>query len=361
MNSEDPRIDQFIDNEMSEGERILFLQEMENNSELKRTVLFKQFIIEGIKSEGDEELKEYIRSRVQDQSEENQTNLWLYAVATVTVVLISYFFIIQYIKTGSIKEATEILALNKRSNLESKGKQKYDQEAYEAPVFVNDSTAIYADSTLAVIDQSKLTDDVTNLQESDMAAVPEMSDSKGNTIESDKSMAPAISNDNTYQWTFGDDSRIAKNVILVPIKLTEAYAGNESRMDKQPIMAKAKIAANYKSKKEAINNEQGSSVQYDSVTSAESKPKSVANISKFSVLFIETKSPKQSLEISDKKGNYTIVLSNFSSENPLIYQLNGKYFIELGPKIIYSIPLSSIKIDSPKPITDKAIIKAIQN
>ena len=123
MNSEDPRIDQFIDNEMSEKERLDFIQEMENDAELKSSVLFKQFVIEGIKSEGDEELKEYIRSRVQDESEENQTNLWLYAVATVTVVLISYFFIIQYIKTGSLKEATEILALNKQSNIESKEKQ----------------------------------------------------------------------------------------------------------------------------------------------------------------------------------------------------------------------------------------------
>ena len=361
MNSEDPRIDLFIDNEMSEDERILFLQEMENDAELKSNVLFKQFIIEGIKSEGDEELKEYIRSRVQDESEENQTNLWLYAVATVSVVLVSYFFIVQYIKTGSIKEATEILALNKESNTESKEQQKYNQEAYVAPIIVDDSTAIYADSTLAVIDESKQSDDVTNLQESDIAAAPTMSDSKGNTAESEKSMTPDISNGPTYQWTYADDSRFVKTVVLVPIKLTEAVAANESMMDKQPMIARTKIAANYKSKKEASSNEPATSAQYDSVTVVENKSKSVTNVSKFSVVFIDTKTPKQSIEVSDKKGSYTIILSNFSSENPLIYQLNGKYYIEVGPKTIYSIPLSSSKFDSPKPITDKAIIKAIQN
>lgn len=361
MNSEDPRIDLFIDNEMSEDERMLFLQEMENDAELKSTVLFKQFIIEGIKSEGDEELKEYIRSRVQDESEENQTNLWLYAVATVSVVLVSYFFIVQYIKTGSIKEATEILALNKQSNIESKGKEKYNQEAYLAPIVVDDSTAIYADSSLALLDETNLSDDVTNSQESDIGSSPTISDSKGNTAESEKSMAPDISNGNAYQWSFGDDSKYVKNVVLVPIKLTEALAANESSMEKQPMIAKAKIAANYKSKKEASNTEPAMSVQSDSVTVVENKPKSVTNVSKFSVVFIDTKSPKQSIEVSDKKGSYTIILSNFSSENPLIYQLNGKYYIELGPKTIYSIPLSSTKIDSPKPIIDKAIIKAIQN
>ena len=361
MNSEDPRIDLFIDNEMSEDERLLFLQEMENDAELKSKVLFKQFIIEGIKSEGDEELKEYIRSRVQDESEENQTNLWLYAVATVTVVLVSYFFIIQYIKTGSIKEATEILALNKQSNSESKGKQNYNQEAYLAPIIVEDSTDIYADSTLAVLDESKQSDDVTNSQESDIDAAPTMSNSKENTTEGEKSMTPDISNGNTYQWSFGDDSKYVKNVVLVPIHLTEALAANESMMDKQPMTTRAKIASNYKSKKEASINEQAMAVQNDSISTFETKPKSVNTVSKFSVVFVDAKTPKQSIEIADKKGIFTIVLSNFSSENPLIYQLNGKYYIELGPKTIYSIPLSSIKIDSPKPITDKAIIKAIQN
>jgi len=361
MNSEDPRIDLFIDNEMSEDERMLFLQEMENDAELKSTVLFKQFIIEGIQSEGDEELKEYIRSRVQDESEENQTNLWLYAVATVTVVLVSYFFIIQYIKTGSIKEATEILALNKQPNSENKGKQKYNQEAYEAPIIVEDSTAIYADSSLAVLDENASQDVDANIGTSDAGAPPAMSDSKGYSEENSNASAAETAQKGTYQWSFGEDSRYVKNVVLVPIKLTESYASNEPMMEKQPMMAKAKIATNYKSKKEAINNEPAIAVQLDSVSVVENKPKSATNISKFSVVFIDTKTPKQSIEISDKKGSYTIILSNFSSENPLIYQLSGKYYIELGPKSIYFIPLSSIKIDSPKPITDKAVIKAIQN
>jgi hypothetical protein len=328
---------------------------------LKSTVLFKQFIIEGIRSEGDEELKEYIRSRVQDESEENQTNLWLYAVATVSVVLVSYFFISQYIKTGSIKEATEILALDKQSNIESKEKQKYNQEAYLAPIIVDDSTAFYADSTLALIDESKQSDDATNLQESKVDLAPSMNDSKGDFEEPDNSIAAKTPKNGTYQWSFGDDSKYVKNVVLVPIKLTETVAANESMMDKQPMIARTKIAANYKSKKEASSNEQAMAVQLDSVSIADSKPKSVASISKFSVVFIDTKTPKQSIEISEKKGSFTIVLSNFSSENPLIYQLNGKYYIELGPKTIFSIPLYSVKIESPKPITDKAIIKAIQN
>lgn len=361
MNSEDPRIDQFIDNEMSEKERLDFIQEMENDAELKSSVLFKQFVIEGIKSEGDEELKEYIRSRVQDESEENQTNLWLYAVATVTVVLVSYFFIVQYIKTGSLKEATEILALNKQPNSESKRKQKYNQEAYEAPIIVEDSTAIYADSTLAVIDESKEGDDVSNLQESEIVMAPTTVDLQGKSEENFNSSAAETQKNGTYQWSFGDDSRYVKNVVLVPIKLTESYAANEPMADKQPMVAKAKIATSYKTKKEASNNEPAMAVQLDSVSVVENKSKSVTNVSKFSVVFIDTKTPKQSIEISDKKGSYTIILSNFSSENPLIYQFNGKYYIELGPKVIYSIPLNTTKIDSPKPITDKAIIKAIQN
>lgn len=103
MNIEDPRIQQYIDNEMSELERTTFEKELESFPEIQEYIAFKKFIIEGIQSEGDEELKEYIRTRVQDEGSENQTNLWLYAVATVTVVLVSYFFIIQYIKPEASK------------------------------------------------------------------------------------------------------------------------------------------------------------------------------------------------------------------------------------------------------------------
>jgi hypothetical protein len=243
----------------------------------------------------------------------------------------------------------------------SGGRLRHYVEERRAPIIVEDSTAIYADSTLAVIDESKEGDDVSNLQESEIVVAPSTSDLQGKSEENFSSSAPETPKNGTYQWSFGDDSRYVKNVVLVPIKLTELYAANESMTDKQPMMAKSKIAANYKSKKEASSNEPAMAVQLDSATVVENKPKSVTNISKFSVVFIDTKTPKQSIEISDKKGSYTIILSNFSSENPLIYQLNGKYYIELGPKTIYSIPLSSIKIDSPKPITDKAVIKAIQN
>jgi hypothetical protein len=53
MNIEDPRIQLYIDNEMSEVEKIEFEKEMVSFPEIQEYINFKKFIIEGIQSEGD--------------------------------------------------------------------------------------------------------------------------------------------------------------------------------------------------------------------------------------------------------------------------------------------------------------------
>jgi hypothetical protein len=67
------------------------------------------------------------------------------------------------------------------------------------------------------------------------------------------------------------------------------------------------------------------------------------------------------LEVAYKDGNAILKLLNLDSENPLVYLINDKYYLELGSKMIYFIPQNNTKLILPKPITDKALIKAIQN
>jgi hypothetical protein len=89
--------------------------------------------------------------------------------------------------------------------------------------------------------------------------------------------------------------------------------------------------------------------------------KSTIQTRKFSLYFIQNTTGKPSIEIIYKDGIAVLKLSNLDSENPLIYLINDKYYLELGTKVIYLIPQNSTNIVSPKPITDKALIKAIQN
>lgn len=353
MNIEDPRIQQYIDNEMSELERTTFEKELESFPEIQEYIAFKKFIIEGIQSEGDEELKEYIRTRVQDEGSENQTNLWLYAVATVTVVLVSYFFIIQYIKTGSIKEASKVLVLNEPSL--QKEKYKTNKPSYVPNSLQFDSSVAVYDSTSAVIAMNE--NDAIELD------VPE----KGEAMSPE---APSVA----YQWDFGDsrkdlnlnkEDNIVHQSNLVPIKLAmNTMAASEDFEEKMPAtVGKMSRKVELKSKTETSFKDKSISVQ-DTVSSSNNhntESKKHTPIRKFSLYFIQNTSDKPTLEVVYKDGTAILKLLNLDSENPLVYFINDKYYLELGSKMIYFIPQNNTKLILPKPITDKALIKAIQN
>lgn len=353
MNIEDPRIQLYIDNEMSEFEKFEFEKEMVSFPEIQAYINFKKFIIEGIQSEGDEELKEYIRTRVQDEGSENQTNLWLYAVATVTVVLVSYFFIIQYIKTGSIQEASKVLVLNEPSL--QKEKYKTNKPSYVPNSLQFDSSIAVYDSTSNVIAMSE--NDAIDLD------VPE----KGEAMSPE---APSVA----YQWDFGDsrkdlnlnkEDNFVHQSNLVPIKLAmNTMTERADQEGKMPAaMEKTSRNVDLKSKKETSFRDKSAPAQ-DTVALSNNhntEIKKTTQIRKFSLYFIQNTSDKPTLEVAYKDGNAILKLLNLDSENPLIYLINDKYYLELGTKMIYLIPQNNTKLILPKPITDKALIKAIQN
>jgi len=351
MNIEDPRIQLYIDNEMSELERTTFEKELESFPEIQEYIAFKKFIIEGIQSEGDEELKEYIRTRVEDEGSENQTNLWLYAVATVTVVLVSYFFIIQYIKTGSIQEASKVLVLNEPSL--QKEKYKTNKPSYVPNSLQFDSSIAVYDSTSAVIAMNE--NDAIDLD------VP----------GKDEEMSPEPPSV-AYQWDYGDsrkdlnlnkEDNIVHQSNLVPIKLAMNTMTADQEEKMPAAMGKTSRNLDLKSKKETSFRDKSAPAQDTLALSNNhnTEIKKPTQIRKFSLYFIQNTTDKPTLEVAYKDGNAILKLLNLDSENPLVYLINDKYYLELGSKMIYFIPQNNTKLILPKPITDKALIKAIQN
>ncbi len=355
MNIEDPRIQLYIDNELSEQEKLDLESQLLSYPEIQEYIAFKRFIIEGIQSEGDEELKEYIRTRVQDEGSENQTNLWLYAVATVTLVLVSYFFIIQYIKTGSIKEASKVLVLNEPTSPKEK-QSRYKLE--EVPNTAQLDTNIFA------VDSSN------NLALNDFPST-----GSANPQQEEKAMS-ADEPSTVYSWDFGDSRKdlsldreetIVHQSNLVPIKLAvNTPSENDDQLEK-PVPAQlgkiSRSAIESKSKKEISRDKV--SVLQDSISisanSLSEVKKANLQIRKFTLYFIQNTSGKPTIDVNYKDGSAILKLINIDSENPLVYFINDKYYLELGPKLIYFIPQNNTKLITPKPITDKALIKAIQN
>jgi hypothetical protein len=81
-----------------------------------------------------------------------------------------------------------------------------------------------------------------------------------------------------------------------------------------------------------------------------------SNPARFTIIQQEARNEKPAIEC---QGN-NIFLINMGSESPLMYEIDGNLYLELGPKNIISIKLNVARVEKPKPITDKKIIDKIQ-
>lgn len=355
----DPRIERYFDFELSDSEREEFLRELELNSELKTQFDLYSLIIEGIRSEGREELKEYIKSRVDEQSTTTQTNLWFYAAASVTVLLLGYFAIYKYVETGSFKESAEYITLKdeKSDRVKFWKNKKLGKSILPEILFGdnNDSTKTennWTDSLLAVYneptstDEAQVEDDVyattTEIPDKDVEILEEGAYEKDSrmSISEGESAAPVMAKTSTPR----DKSKKISTDTIEPLRRTIST----SRVVAIHLPGLAETKARL---------DEGVAPSTQSTPSTSSKPNSSKlSPARFTIIQQEARNEKPAIECQGSN----IFLINMGSESPLMYEIDGNYYLELGPKNIISIKLNVARLEKPKPITDKKIIDKIQ-
>lgn len=361
----DPRIERYFDFELSDSEREEFLRELELNSELKTQFDLYSLIIEGIRSEGREELKEYIKSRVDEQSTTTQTNLWFYAAASVTVLLLGYFAIYKYVETGSFKESAEYITLKdeKSDRVKFWKNKKIGKSILPEILFGdnNDSTKTennWTDSLLAVYteptstDEAQVEDDVyattTELPDKDVEILEEGAYEKNSrmSISEGESAAPVMAKTSIVR----DKSKKISTDTIEPLRRT--ISTSRVVAIHLPGLAETKARLD-----EGVAPPTPPSPSTPSTPSTSSKPNSAkSSPARFTIIQQEARNEKPAIEC---QGN-NIFLINMGSESPLMYEIDGNYYLELGPKNIISIKLNVARLEKPKPITDKKIIDKIQ-
>lgn len=377
MNEIDERIIRYYDHEMSETEVKDFLAVLEENSELKSQWEFYGNLIEGIKSEGALELKEYIKEHVKTEEIEQQSNLWMYAAASVAFLLLSYFAIYSYLETGNIKEAAEIITLKDEKSDKfkfwKKNKSKY-------PLTIEDSARYYQDSLIALeIARSKSDSGATNdISSLDMLADVAMYENEGSAgpeevdLESD---------------AFGSAARRDEFVVLtqvnvIPIKLSVynyakdkdvpesvQMSGNNTRLSKSRNIPTKKEADKAPSASDAELKVTASKTAIDSVAV---KTKVKSNISRFKLQHYQDESGIAHIEV--KNGivptEVQLILFNIWGDNPLIFEIEGIYYVDLGQNGpwtskggsgIWKIPENKGNYDKIEWVKNKAIIEQIRN
>lgn len=349
----DPRIERYFDFELSDTEREDFLRELELNAELKTQFDLYSLIIEGIRSEGREELKEYIKSRIEEQSTTTQTNLWFYAAASVTVLLLGYFAIYKYVETGSFKESAEYITLKdeKSERVKFWKNKKFGNSILPKILFGdrNDSTNAenhWTDSLLAVYTEpnAESQTSVENL-EGNLESIE-------NDDEASEKMVEGSYELNTRMSV--SEAESAAPVMARP---------SATRDDKLLKKSNSTSSDTVEISRRTISTSRVVQIHLPGQTEAATPASKSAPITKqkvvperFNIIQQEARNEKPAVECDGKN----IYLINMGSESPLLYEIDGNYYLELGPKNIIAIKLNVPRLEKPKPITDKKIIEKIQ-
>ena len=377
MNEIDERIIRYYDHEMSETEVKDFLAVLEGNSELKSQWEFYGNIIEGIKSEGALELKEYIKEHVKTEEIEQQSNLWMYAAASVAFLLLSYFAIYSYLETGNIKEAAEIITLKDEKSDKfkfwKKNKAKY-------PLTVEDSALYYQDSILAL--------EIAR-NESDSFAFDEMASAETSAdlamYEDEDKLGPEegnIPSESNASAARRDEFVVLTQVNVIPIKLSAPISANLKDVSESETVGGINTRLS-KSRNSPTKKESGKApaVSDAEMKITESKPvldsvtiklKSKPNISRFKIQHYEDENGTAHVEL--KNGSVPtevqLILFNIWGDNPLIFEIDGVYYLDLGQNGpwmskggsgIWKIPDNKGNYGKIEWVKNKAIIEQIRN
>jgi len=373
INEFDERIIRYYDKDLSVEEAKAFELELQENSDLKKEFDFYGTLIEGIKTEGALELKEYIKEHIKSEEIEEQSNLWMYAAASIAFLLLSYFAIYSYLETGNIKEAAEIITLKDQKSSKFKFWKKNNSTVNSKFI---DSTSAYKDSMLS-LEQSRQTD---TLLKNAIAAVEPIAEDI-NDLNLSASVATESTKDalSVEQGMFDQDEAIAlTQVILIPIKLketensessTSAQAVNPSSVNRMKELTPTKksiprITSSEGSVLEKINGK-------DSLDS-KTQSKAIPTFSKFKLQNFEDEKGEVKISISKGKNPSVleITLFNIWGVNPLIFEISGSYYLDLGPSGpwveksgsgIWKIPNNTGVFYKIEWVKNKQIIEQIRN
>jgi hypothetical protein len=360
MNDIDPRIIEYYDGSLSPEETTAFLSELKENDVLKREWEFYGQVIEGIKSEGALELKEYIKEHIENDSLETQSNLWMYAAASVAFLLLSYFAIYSYLETGNIKDAAAIITLKDKKSDKFKFWQRSKQRQRKGAYL--DSVAQYNDSALA-LETSRNRD---SLLPTDAFANAD--------YELDESYSP---NDESEETQMGSKPSAAMGsspnqailltqATVIPIKLNLEYT--EGDRDKETSTKKLTSSAlKNKRVQESISslkkkNDNTSKIsETDSIAPISKPVAKTIIISKFKLTHFEDQRGTISATLNRVGNELHLSLYNLWGENPLIYDIEGAYYIDFGADRIWKIPEKPGTYTDIKWVKNATIIDRIRN
>ena len=345
MNLNDPRIESYLNQEMSEVDAQNFEREAKENPEVWDHIQFQQFMIQGIREEGAAELKDFIANRITEEVEDDFTsrNIWWSVAATLIILAVglgvTYKF--QWLD-GDAKSVVAKNDVNQGS--EKSALQKLEPQLSES-------------------DESK------SKSAADTFLMPEII---ADNEESSDAMVEAPMNEDVYASPLKDDKRsdmgrqmdgLDKNKEIGDVNIAP-FMVSAIELNSNP-RSKVAVAENKaENSKPNAKRKMESSILSDTIAGYAGKSR-VAQNAEGTKQFLITLSEQSGITKpqvfmgGQANGKINLTLWNVGTSDILIFHLGDEYYLQLGNDFYY-LPLIPGSTANLKPVADRAILEKLK-
>jgi hypothetical protein len=334
MNLNDPRIESYLNQEMSEVDAQNFEREAKENPEVWDHIQLQQFMIQGIREEGAAELKDFIANRITEEVEDDFTsrNIWWSVAATLIILALGLG--VTYKFQWLDGEAKSVVAKNDvNQGAEKSALQKLEPQ-------LNESKSLLGNKVFGT-DTFLMPEIITDNEESSDAMVeaPMNEDVYASPLKDDKR------SDMGRQMDGLDKNKEIGNVNIAPFMVSAI----ELKSNPRSTVAVAENKA--ENSKPNAKRKMESSILSDTI---EGTKQFLITLSEQSGI---TKPRVFVGGQADGKINLTLI--NAGTSDILIFHLGDEYYLQLGNDFYY-LPLIAGSTANLKPVADRAILEKLK-
>ena len=363
MNINDPRIESYLNQQMSEVDAQNFEREAKENPEVWDHIQFQQFMIQGIREEGAAELKDFIANRITEEVEDDFTsrNIWWSVAATLIILAVGLGVTYKFqwldgeaksvvakndVNQGSEKSALQKLEPQLSESDESKSKSAADTFLMPEIIADNEESrdAMVEEPMNEDVYASPLKDD----KRSDMGR--QMDGLDKNKEIGDVNIAPFMVS--AIELNSNPRSKVA-----VAENKAENSKPNAKRKMESSILSDTIVG--YEGKSRVAQNAEGDEI------SSNGKPAFKKAKSEAPKQFLITLSEQSGITKpqvfmgGQANGKINLTLWNAGTSDILIFHLGDEYYLQLGNDFYY-LPLIPGSTANLKPVADRAILEKLK-
>lgn len=364
MKLNDPRIEAYLNQEMSEVDAQAFEQEAQAFPEIWEHIQFQQFMIQGIREEGAAELKDFIANRITEEVEDDFTSRSIGWSVAATLIILAVGLGVTYKFQWLGDESKNAMA-----------KTDVSQGTEKSPLQKPEPQGSELKSTKG-----------NNALGADTIPMPEI---LADNEESSNATVEAPMNDDVYASPLKEDTRSdmgrQMNGLDVKQKIGEVHvapfvvsaielnnspisrATSAGTVSKPKAMRKVESSlfsdtiGGYNSKSRVAQNAEGEEISANSQVSPAGKKAKFEAPKQFLITLSEQSgmTKPQVFVGGQANGKINLTLWNSGTSDILIFHLGEEYYLQLGNDFYY-LPLTPGSTANLKPVADRTILEKLK-